>query len=505
MVLPAFLRKTGTSENDTESSTKEYYHVDLPDFPGTDTFSNKPTTSSEKPTSRGRDKCGSKCVTLVVIVVLALTALTFGVMAFVHKALHGVEKSEGCELFSDSYVHKGNITHENGTELVRIECDDGYKLIGSQVIECLPSGHWNETPTCVPIECKNLHIPVHADVKLNKMASSIVRAFEVSCQDGYILNGNKTVVCQNDETWSPVPECQPVDCGAPSSVDNAEIQDFVNTTFNNTFLVKCKEGYFLENGTETVKCEASGEWSEIPVCAPVPCGIPNTPDHASILKIEGTVFGKSVEFKCVAGFEMKTSPIITCQSNARWSPLPECGLVNCGHPEQVANGRINNLRQTTYNSAFVVDCEHGYVLNGNAEVKCKANGRWSPHPVCDAVSCGNPDIPYHAHISDFGGTTYRKSVTFECDYRYRLRGARTATCQSNGQWTAYPSCEYISDPCYSNPCYSGHCVTSGNSYTCTSGHSSGGRSSSGFTIHQENIFKTFSLLLLCFLVGKIFI
>lgn len=59
------------------------------------------------------------------------------------------------------------------------------------------------------------------------------------------------------------------------------------------------------------------------------------------------------------------------------------------------------------------------------------------------VSCGNPGRPYNGYAT---GSRYTEGSTvyFHCSrYNYRLYGASSTRCQSNGAWSnPTPSCKY---------------------------------------------------------------
>ena len=65
--------------------------------------------------------------------------------------------------------------------------------------------------------------------------------------------------------------CQPINCGAPSSPDNGSVTGR-NFNFNRRVKYQCDIGYTLV-GEEIRTCTAIGDWSGIdPVCEPVSCG-----------------------------------------------------------------------------------------------------------------------------------------------------------------------------------------------------------------------------------------
>lgn len=62
------------------------------------------------------------------------------------------------------------------------------------------------------------------------------------------------------------PDALAVDCGAPPPLENGQILDLTNTSFQSMVLYKCIDGYNLE-GEASRTCTADRTWSGIqPVC-----------------------------------------------------------------------------------------------------------------------------------------------------------------------------------------------------------------------------------------------
>ncbi|XP_064394458.1 E-selectin-like [Halichondria panicea] len=87
-----------------------------------------------------------------------------------------------------------------------------------------------------------------------------------NCFKGYRLNGPSTIYYE-EGYWSEefVPECKPVDCGAPEAPLNG-IVEFKDTHFMATAHYKC-DACHIRNGYEQRNCKPSGLWSKsVPEC-----------------------------------------------------------------------------------------------------------------------------------------------------------------------------------------------------------------------------------------------
>ena len=73
-----------------------------------------------------------------------------------------------------------------------------------------------------------------------------------------------------------------------------------------------------------------------------------------------------------------------------WSgTLASCERVDCGDPGSVSNGG-RTLVSTLFSSRVRYFCSRGYVLDGNVERTCGADGEWSGNtPSCVGEQIGS--------------------------------------------------------------------------------------------------------------------
>lgn len=138
---------------------------------------------------------------------------------------------------------------------------------------------------------------------------------------------------------------------------------------------------------------------------PIPC--PKEISANSIWEPEKAkyVFRDVVKITCVDGFEVvegnvgSTSFYSTCQSNGQWSNSRlECQPVDCGVPEPIENGKVEDPEDTIFGSVIHYTCEEPYYYmeqEEGGEYHCAANGSWVNDqlgvelPKCIPV-CGVP-------------------------------------------------------------------------------------------------------------------
>lgn len=56
------------------------------------------------------------------------------------------------------------------------------------------------------------------------------------------------------------------------------------------------------------------------------------------------------------------------------------------------------------------------------------------------VNCGKVQPPLNGSIIG-DDTTFQKSITYQCDPGFELKGSRTVICQSDGKWSQKSKCE----------------------------------------------------------------
>ncbi|XP_062903949.1 complement factor B-like [Mobula hypostoma] len=95
-------------------------------------------------------------------------------------------------------------------DMVSIECDDGYQLLGSSSRTCLPNGRWNGSTTACDDgtdTCPNPGIPP-GSVKSGKNYG-VGDKVHYRCQDDLVLIGSPVRVCLESGVWTgSEPSCQ---------------------------------------------------------------------------------------------------------------------------------------------------------------------------------------------------------------------------------------------------------------------------------------------------------
>jgi hypothetical protein len=121
-----------------------------------------------------------------------------------------------------------------------------------------------------------------------------------------------------------------------------------------------------------------------------------------------------------------------------------CAPVSCGQPS-IANGTATVSGTTTYGNTVAYACNPGYVRDGVATASCGTDGKWSATAICTPVDCGDPGTPNEGTVATSNGNKFMSVATFSC-LKGTLQGDRTRECQFDGRWSAdIPTCSYCGD------------------------------------------------------------
>ncbi|KAI0231624.1 hypothetical protein LSAT2_018021 [Lamellibrachia satsuma] len=98
-----------------------------------------------------------------------------------------------------------------------------------------------------------------------------------------------------------------------------------------------------------------------------------------------------------------------------------------------------------YNDTCEMSCELGYNLTSSDGVhKCTENGTWSNNVTCEHVTCHalppDPHGKYSNATCTAQKTFYKESCQLECDLGYVVNGNPVQTCRLNGNWSSDIHC-----------------------------------------------------------------
>ncbi|CAB1421446.1 unnamed protein product [Pleuronectes platessa] len=346
---------------------------------------------------------------------------------------------------------------------VTYKCMDGFTLKKESSVSCLASGRWSSPyPECIPVECpqpveiSNGIVDVQGLMYLSKAL--------YSCRTGYNLVGNSTVLCGEKGLWiGGVPSCRPIECSIPKQIASGKVV-YTKLQFGHSATYSCRRGYRLQ-GSETLKCLASGDWDfEPPACVQISC-TPPQPIENGFVEGQDHSFGVTIFYSCFPGFQLMGQDHLTCEELGWSSSVPVCMLSDCGLPPHIDFGeyvRVTEQRTSSFttskdsgaspeNLSFLhgslieYQCHKGYDLSSPTRLVCKEDGGWNgTAPFCVPAECHTPPRPEHGWVN-VTDSSLGSMVKYFCEEGYELQGEPLRQCVSGRLWTHdAPVCRPVS-------------------------------------------------------------
>uniref|UniRef100_A0A7N6AVX0 Sushi, von Willebrand factor type A, EGF and pentraxin domain-containing protein 1 n=1 Tax=Anabas testudineus TaxID=64144 RepID=A0A7N6AVX0_ANATE len=349
-------------------------------------------------------------------------------------------------VFQDNFVTvvRGRLTFNSK---ITYACNPGYRLVGRPDRVCQANRQWSNSdpPTCVILTCDPPPDVVHGHYRGSQF--QVGRKVEYICDEGYELIGDAIWTCLKYGKWDKTrrPRCSPVQCPEPPLEENHLVLKGLDSE-SGTVELSCEDGYILE-GARILRCTPSQEWNDtFPVCKQVSCGpLPEVSFGGPVLSSVLFPFGSVVTYTCMDGFTLKKEGSVSCLASGHWSsPYPECIPVECPQPVEISNG-IVDVQGLMYLSKALYSCKTGYNLVGNSTVLCGEKGLWiGGVPSCRPVECSVPKQIANGKVI-YTKLQFGHSATFSCRRGYRLQGPETLMCLASGEWdVALPACVQIS-------------------------------------------------------------
>uniref|UniRef100_A0A4W3I336 Sushi, von Willebrand factor type A, EGF and pentraxin domain containing 1 n=1 Tax=Callorhinchus milii TaxID=7868 RepID=A0A4W3I336_CALMI len=383
-----------------------------------------------------------------------------------------------CQLMTCStpeQIANGTVKGDSYTymSVISYECNPGFVLTGTVSRTCQNNKEWDgEEPQCAPISCSIPQIPANGSMTGKDYTFQSLIMY--SCDTGFIIQGDLIRVCLAHGSWSGVvPECRLVTCPPPIIVSNGQVTGS-EFTYRKEVTYHCEDGYVL-HGAASLMCQADGEWNASPPsCEPLDCG---PPEDISFGFLNGSSFkfGESVNYVCFYGYKLTGDPVRRCLHNGSWSgSVPICVPCKC-QPPVIRNG-FTISKDFSCGNLISFHCKEGFKLLGPSQVSCGAGGKWSSgFPDCGRISCGAPPVIPNAFFNG-SSSLYDNAITYNCLPGYTMEGKAEVFCTERGKWSQpYPACVPLScgpPPPLPNAVVIGSVYTFGSriQYSCLEGY-----------------------------------
>ncbi|KAG5276291.1 hypothetical protein AALO_G00130250 [Alosa alosa] len=301
---------------------------------------------------------------------------------------HGYISCDGAPTAPNSYPNQCKFT-----------CEDGFRLSGVSAVSCTASGQWTDQfPECEAITCprpENPHLLSNCtDAKDKRHIGS---ACSFSCSPGFNLQGEPSAQCNKTGQWSsPTPACVEVRC--PSlKVPEAGTVRCSGNSHGAVCEVSCDEGFRLQGARRAV-CTDSAEWNvdgQTPICRAVRCPAIPALQHGHI-SCDGAPtapnsYPNQCKFTCEDGFRLSGVSAVSCTASGQWTDqFPVCEAVRCPQIQTASDSIMNctggiDGQEQTYTASCTFVCREGFLLHGNQTMMCSQHGNWTGEvPECQA-------------------------------------------------------------------------------------------------------------------------
>ncbi|XP_077934060.1 P-selectin isoform X8 [Halichoerus grypus] len=349
-------------------------------------------------------------------------------------------------------------------------CSEGYELNGPSKLECLASGTWtNEPPQCIAVQCPPLRTPERGSVTCPHSAEAFQygSSCRFSCEEGFALVGSEVVQCTASGLWTAAaPVCEAVQCPlleAPGKGSMDCVHPLAAFAYGSSCKFECEPGYQVR-GWASLRCTGSGQWTApSPACEAIACGPLESPVHGSMdCSPSPRAFqdNTSCSFRCAEGFRLEGADLVQCADLGRWTaPAPVCQALQCHDLPAPNKAQVNcshPFGAFRYQSTCSFTCNEGLHLVGASVLQCLGTGSWSaPPPECQAIPCTPLLSPWNGTmncVQPLGNSGYKSTCRFACDEGFSLSGPQILDCTPSGHWTGSPPiCEEVRCPALITP------------------------------------------------------
>ncbi|GFU11402.1 hypothetical protein NPIL_323481 [Nephila pilipes] len=334
-------------------------------------------------------------------------------------------------------------------EKCQLQCREGGR--GTNYITCKINAtnlHWSSFPYCTclnPVLPKNIKTAEDCNKKKQGEICQLKCSKETSA-----ISGKNFIRCQNNTKWSPSPQCKMLFCPKPKINSILKFHGNCSSKLvGQKCELLCREGgSFI--GKDYITCNINAtnlSWSSLPQCtclSPALTKDIKTAEHCNKNKP-----GQACNLICSnKSLTMVGDKFIICQKNTKWSPLPQCKKQFC--PKPMLNRTLKSFENCSFKAIGEkchIICNNSYNLIGKDFIICQTNALWSPFPQCKKIFCPTPKLSDDLQIQENCSskeTGQKCHVT--CNEFLILVGKDFILCQADGHWSPMPQCKMLICP-----------------------------------------------------------
>ncbi|XP_063274748.1 membrane cofactor protein isoform X2 [Prinia subflava] len=238
-----------------------------------------------------------------------------------------------------SYVYQSSVTYRC-QDVPR--GSDPFSLIGPDTIFCTSdansNGVWSgPPPQCRVVKCKNPSVKNGRKISGFGHSYTYKDSVVFECDQGYFMVGAEIITCEENNTWvPPEPTCEKITadvCPAPKIPNGVLIPAKAAYGKGESVQIRCSPGCSFPDGSAevTVTCQEQSSWGALQPCACESEGSGSTPviSYGRVTAGQKPSYsvGDFISIECYTGYSLHGEPRIQYVGNNQWEPaVPSCQL-----------------------------------------------------------------------------------------------------------------------------------------------------------------------------------
>lgn len=270
----------------------------------------------------------------------------------------------------------GSPPFPDGT-VVSYRCLEGYTLSASNRFSSCTNGIWTAPNVeCNKILCSRLDTPVNGRI-VNDPSYEVASTITFSCNSGYDLVGQSTLTCRTDGQWNlRPPTCIAKDCGAFGVIANGNVFVITGPNGDNRYgsraRITCDE-FFVLQGNRYVDCGADGTWGLRPTCVQVTCpsypGLNTSCIYNSLYVANTGTLYISCDDNANNSVTKQGPDSVECNNN-QWNDLSSACFCDCRQPKHLTFRTKNTKGFLPHSQVTTFTCNTGFEKIISDDLRC---------------------------------------------------------------------------------------------------------------------------------------